>query len=331
MNLMKSMRFVLAPRVHYLGQEELMESQQPIDASLHSLGHLGWIGLGHMGSRIATRLRNAGSRLIVYDRDRSKADELVSQGGELATSLEELAARADVIFSCVPDAAAVQSVYFGADGVLQNAKPGAHIVEMSTVAPETSLHLFLAGCERGISVLDVAISGSTPAAEPGSLTLFGGGDRKVFNTIAPIFPAIARQWFYMGRSGSGVAMKLVVNVLLGVGMQAMAEGLALGIRLGLPRDVLFETLGKTAVVAPAHLGKLATAKQNDYTAQFPLRLMAKDFDLILSKAAEIGVPMPATEAAAQSNAAEAARGDEEDFSAVIRLMEQAAQNVRAQL
>jgi len=119
-------------------------------------------------------------------------------------------------------------------------------------------------------------------------------------------------------------MKLVVNALLGVGMQAIAEALALGVQLGLPRDLLFDTLGKTAVIAPAHLGKLATAKQNDYTPQFPLRLMRKDFGLILSKAAELGVPMPTTMAAAESNTAEAARGHEEDFSAVIRLMEQAA-------
>ena len=108
-------------------------------------------------------------------------------------------------------------------------------------------------------------------------------------------------------------MKLVVNALLGVGMQAIAEALALGIQLGLPRDLLFDTLGKTAVVAPAHLGKLATAKQNDYKPQFPLRLMRKDFGLILSKATELGVPMPTTVAAAESNTAEAARGHEEDF------------------
>jgi 3-hydroxyisobutyrate dehydrogenase-like beta-hydroxyacid dehydrogenase len=171
-------------------------------------------------------------------------------------------------------------------------------------------------------VLDVAISGSTLVAESGSLTLFGGGDRKAFDLVAPIFPAIARQWFYMGPSGSGVAMKLVVNTLLGVGMQAIAEALALGGRLDLPRELLFDTLAKTAVVAPAHAGKLATAKRNDYAAQFPLRLMQKDFDLILSKAAELGVPMPATRAAADTTAAEADRGHEEDFSAVIRLMEQ---------
>ena len=90
-----------------------------------------------------------------------------------------------------------------------SAKPGAYIVEMSTVAPETSNHLFSAGRERGISVLDVAISGSTAVAESGSLTLFGGGARDVFHRVAPIFPAFARQWFHMGPSGSGVAMKLL--------------------------------------------------------------------------------------------------------------------------
>src|SRR2546423_8408816 len=114
---------------------------------MESQKQLGWIGLGHMGSRIATRLRNAGLPLMVYDRDRSKTDELVSRGAERATSPAELAARADVIFSCVPDSAAVRSVYFGADGVLHGVKPGARIVEMSTVAPETSLHLFRAARE----------------------------------------------------------------------------------------------------------------------------------------------------------------------------------------
>jgi len=84
-------------------------------------------------------------------------------------------------------------------------------------------------------------------------------------------------------------MKLVVNTLLGVGMQAIAEALAFGGRMGLPRDLLFDTLARTAVVAPAHAGKLATAKRNDYTAQFPLRLMQKDFDLILSKSSELGI------------------------------------------
>ncbi len=282
---------------------------------------LGWIGLGNMGSRIAKRLKDAGYPLVVYNRDPSKAEQLTSQGAELAAHPAELADTADVIFSCLSDCAATQDIYFGADGVLQTARPGAHIVEMSTVAPETSLHLFRLGREIGVSVLDVAISGSTPAAESGSLTLFGGGERQAFERMTPIFKSIARQWFHMGPNGSGMAMKLVVNAILGVGMQAIAEALALGGQLGLSRDVLFDTLAKTAVVAPAHLGKLATAKRRDYTPQFPLHLMGKDFDLILSKSAELGVDMPATLVAAERNAIEAVHGGEEDFSAVIRLME----------
>jgi 3-hydroxyisobutyrate dehydrogenase-like beta-hydroxyacid dehydrogenase len=306
-----------------------MQSQNPVNGNVHFLGTLGWIGLGHMGSRIAKRLIRAGYPLMVYDRDGAKAKEFESQGAQFAASPADLAAGADVIFSCLSNGTAIQSVYYGRDGALRNAKPGSYIVEMSTVAPETSLHLFQAGNERGIPVLDVAISGSTPAAESGSLTLFGGGDRKAFDFVAPVFPAIAHQWFYMGPSRSGVAMKLVVNTLLGVGMQAIAEALALGGRMGLPRQLLFDTLGKTAVVAPAHLGKLETAKRNDYATQFPLRLMQKDFHLILSKSAELGVPMPATLAAAETTMAEAAFGHEEDYSAVVRLTEEFSEKDRS--
>jgi 3-hydroxyisobutyrate dehydrogenase-like beta-hydroxyacid dehydrogenase len=168
------------------------------------------------------------------------------------------------------------------------------------------------------------MSGSTSAAETGALTLFGGGEHNVFKSVTPIFSSIARQWFYMGYSGSGVAMKLVVNTLLGVGMQAIAEAVALGRALGLERDLLFDTLAKTAVIAPAHLGKLATAKINDYAPQFPVRLMQKDFLLIGANAAKLGVAMPATVEAAKITAAETSSGREEDFSAVIRAVEQMA-------
>jgi 3-hydroxyisobutyrate dehydrogenase-like beta-hydroxyacid dehydrogenase len=227
--------------------------------------------------------------------------------------------------SCLVDDAAVETVYLGTGNVLRNARPGTRIIELSTIAPPTSRQLYQAAREIGISVLDVAVSGSTASAEAGALTLFGGGEREVFEAAEPIFAAIAKQWFYMGSSGSGVAMKLVVNTLLGVGMQAVAEAVALGLRLNLPRDLLFDTLAKTAVVAPAHTGKLATAKKHDYAPQFPVRLMRKDFGLVLHAAAQFGLSMPATEAAAAINSEEAASGNEEDFSAVIRRMEQPAE------
>ena len=132
---------------------------------------------------------------------------------DVARDPGELAAEVDVVLSCVVDGAAVEAVYLGTGGVLRHARPGARIFEMSTVAPETSRKLYQAALEFGIPVLDVAVSGSSPAAEAGTLTLLGGGDRQDFDAAETVFAAIAKQWFYMGPSGSGVAMKLVVKEL----------------------------------------------------------------------------------------------------------------------
>jgi 3-hydroxyisobutyrate dehydrogenase-like beta-hydroxyacid dehydrogenase len=293
-----------------------------IDRTVTSQSRLGFIGLGYLGSRIARRLAAAGFPMVVHDRDREKAKELAALGAKVAPNPETLAEEADVVLSCLPSDAAVKAVYLDTGKILESSRPGTRIVELSTIAPETSRQIHDAAAKFNVSMLDVAISGSTPSAEAGTLTLFGGGERKVFESVQRIFAPIASQWFYMGPSGSGVAMKLVVNTLLGLGMQSIAEAVALGSGLGLPRELLLEVLAKTAVVAPAHAGKLATAKRNDYAPQFPIRLMSKDFGLILTAAVECGLSMPATEAAAVVNSAEAETGGEEDFSAVIRRMEQ---------
>jgi len=196
------------------------------------------------------------------------------------------------------------------------------VLEMSTISPESSRELHRLGAKRGIEVLDVAISGSTPAAEQGILTLLAGGNQEVFRAAEPIFQAIAKQYFLLGGPGSGTTMKLVVNTLLGVGMQAIAEAVVLGEKAGLERKRLLDVLSQTAVIAPAHVGKLARIAINDYTPQFPLRLMNEDFDLILKAATKEHVRMPATEAAFYVNSEELAEGGDEDFSAVLRRMEE---------
>ena len=284
---------------------------------------LGFIGLGNMGSRIAQRLLDHGYRLAVYDRDITQA-ELFARGGIVAKTLLELARTTDVILSCLSNDDAVRNVYTGAEGVFAGARPGTVVIEMSTISPETSRELHSLGAQAGIEVLDVAISGSTPAAEQGILTLLAGGNREIFRAAEPIFQAIAKQYFLLGDSGSGTAMKLVVNTLLGVGMQAIAEAVVLGEKAGLDRERLLEVLSKTAVIAPAHVGKLARVAVNDYSPQFPLRLMNKDFELILRAAAKTHVSMPATEAAFYVNSEELSGNNEKDFSAVLRRMEEAA-------
>jgi len=285
---------------------------------------LGFIGIGYMGRPIAQRLLESGFRLKAYDRHRAKAEELVRYGGTVADSVSELASSCDVVLSCLATDEAVLNVYKGTDGAFANAHRGSLVIDMSTVKPETSQELSRLGSEHGVHVLDVTISGSTPVAEQGALTLFGGGDQACFAAAESVFKVIARKYFYLGPSGSGATMKLVVNSLLGIGMQAIAEALVLGEKAGLDRSRLLDVLSETAVVAPAHVGKLERAKKSDFTPQFPLRLMNKDFGLILNLAAAVGAHMPATRAAYEVNAAQSEQGKEQDFSAVILQMERQA-------
>ena len=285
---------------------------------------LGFIGMGNMGSRIANRLLNHGYQLSVYDMDPAKTQVIAAQGAAVAENIRELARTADVVLSCLTNDEAVRSVYTEPEGIFAGARSGTVVLEMSTISPENSRELHRLGAQQGIEVLDAAISGSTPAAEQGILTLLVGGYQDLFRAAEPIFQAIAKQYFLLGGPGSGTAMKLVVNTLLGVGMQAIAEAVVLGQKAGLDRRRLLEVLSKTAVVAPAHVGKLARIAINDYSPQFPLRLMNKDFELVLNAAAKEHVRMPATEAAFYINSEELAGSDAEDFSAVLRRMEEVA-------
>jgi 3-hydroxyisobutyrate dehydrogenase-like beta-hydroxyacid dehydrogenase len=285
---------------------------------------LGFIGIGYMGRPIAQRLLKAGFSLTAYDRHRTKAEELVQYGGTVAENVAALSSNCDVVLSCLASDEAVLNIYKGADGAFANAQRGSLVIDLSTVNPKTSQELSRLGSARGVGVLDVTISGSTPAAEQGALTLFGGGDQECFAAAESIFKVISRKHFYLGPSGSGATMKLVVNSLLGIGMQAIAEAVALGEKAGLDRNRLLNVLSETAVVAPAHVGKLARAMKRDYSPQFPLRLMNKDFGLILNLAAAVGAQMPATRAAFEVNVAQSAQGQEQDFSAVILEMEKQA-------
>src|SRR6266850_1358664 len=285
---------------------------------------LGFVGIGYMGRPIARRLLESGFKLTAYDREHGRAEELVQYGGTVAQSVAELSSSCNVVLSCLPSDEAVLDTYKAPDGVFAHAHRGSVVIDMSTVHPVTSKELSSLGSERGIEVLDVTISGSTPTAENGLLTLFGGGDKERFDSAESIFRVIAKKYFYLGPSGSGATMKLVVNTLLGIGMQAIAEAVALGEKAGLDRNRLLEVLSQTAVIAPAHAGKLQRAKKSDYSPQFPIRLMNKDFGLILNLAAAVGARMPAAGAAFEINARQSDEGAEQDFSAVIVRMEREA-------
>ena len=283
---------------------------------------LGFIGLGSMGSRMATRLVHAGSPLGVYNRTPERTRALTERGARAYASPADLARDADVVLSMLADDTALEQVMLGPGGVVEASRPGGTIIDLSSVHPDTSRRIAHAAALREVAVLDAAVSGSTPQAEDGSLVMFVGGEHAVYERCRPILDVLSNHVFYLGPSGAGATMKLVANGLLGAGMQALAEALALGQRAGLDRATLLDVLEQTSVLAPGHKRKLQNARTDTYPVQFALRLMWKDLGNVLRLAQQQTVSMPVTAAAQQACSIEQATGREEDLSAVIRMMEE---------
>jgi 3-hydroxyisobutyrate dehydrogenase len=261
--------------------------------------HIGFIGLGLMGSRLTRRLHSAGWNIQAWNRSPGPADALRREGVTIPSSMAKLVVHSDVILSSLANDEAVYSVYFGPDGVFSAAERGTIILEMSTISPDLSRLLHREACTLGISLLDLAVSGSTPAVEAGTITLLAGGNPKTFEQCVPIYESLAKQWFLVGPGSSGVQMKLVVNLLLGLGMQAIAEAVSLGEHLKIDRNIMLDVLSRTAVIPPAFVGKFKKIQNGDYSPEFPLRLMSKDMDLAMNAAKSSGAVLPAA-AAAQS-------------------------------
>ena len=285
---------------------------------------IGFIGMGHMGSHMAQRLLDAGYQVTVYDRTEEKTKALGQRGALVAPTPKELAANCQIVMACVTNDEAQHDVMFGPDGALAGVHAGSIIIDLSTVSPDASRRLFQAAKEQGVSMIDAAVSGSVPQVEQGSLVIFVGGEQKTFEQSKPILDVLGHNSFYMGASGMGTTMKLVVNTLLGLGMQALAEAIALGEKAGVEKELLLDVLGQTAVLTPGQKSKLENVRREQYPTNFALSLMHKDFSLVLSQAYDVSVSMPATAAAQQMYTAAMAKGVDADFSIMIQFMEELA-------
>jgi 3-hydroxyisobutyrate dehydrogenase-like beta-hydroxyacid dehydrogenase len=277
---------------------------------------IGFIGLGLMGSRLTRRLHSSGWKVRAWNRSPDSARSLGRDGIVISSSIVKLVADCDVILSSLANDEAVYSVYFDNGGVFSSAKPGTIILEMSTISPELSRLLHQEASGRGIELLDLAISGSTPAVEAGTITLLAGGDQNTFQKCTTIYESLAKQWFLIGPASSGILMKLVVNLLLGVDMQAIAEAVSLGEHLRIDRNVLLDVLSKTTVIPPAFVGKVQKIKDNDYSPEFPLRLMSKDMDLVMEAAETSGADLPAARVAQSVLASNLSSNGDQDLSAI---------------
>src|SRR6266852_5185704 len=193
---------------------------------------IGFIGMGHMGSHMAQKLLDAGYQVTVHDRTKQKAKALGQRGALVAPTPKELAANCQVVMACVTNDEAQHDVMFGPEGALAGVHAGSMIIDLSTVSPDASRRLFQAAKEQGVPMIDAAVSGSVPQVDQGSLVIFVGGERQTYQQCKPLLDVLGTNSFYMGASGMGTTMKLVVNTLLGLGMQALAEAIALGEKAG---------------------------------------------------------------------------------------------------
>jgi 3-hydroxyisobutyrate dehydrogenase-like beta-hydroxyacid dehydrogenase len=282
---------------------------------------IGFVGLGSMGSRMARRLLDRGFPVTVYNRTPGKAEPLGKAGALLRDTPAAVAEQSDAVLYSLADDAAVSDVVLGAGGLLAGARAGTVFIDLSTVLPETSRAMSSAAEPKGVAVMDAPVSGSTPQAEQGTLVIFVGGDRAVYEEQRSILDVLGHH-IYMGRHGAGTTMKLVTNTLLGLGMEALAEATALGRKAGLDTGVMLDALAETSVVSPSQKAKFENMMRGEYPATFALRLMSKDFGLVLRLAESLSVAMPAAAVARQMDLIEQARsgGREEDFSAVIRTL-----------
>lgn len=256
--------------------------------------NLGFIGLGLMGGRFLRRLNAEGWNVRGWNRSRAATLPLIEYGFAIEDTLAKLVRGSDVLLSSLANDDAVRATYLGEDGVLASVQPGTTILEMSTISPDLSAHLHQEAEKCGVDMMDLPVSGSTPAVEAGTVTLFAGGGPDTFDRCIPIFQSIAMQWYLMGPATAGIRMKLVANLLLGVNMEAIAEAVSLGEHLQLNRDLLLDVLPKTSVIARAFFGKFQKIKTEDYSPQFPLHLMTKDMNLVHIAANRSGAVLPVT-------------------------------------
>jgi 3-hydroxyisobutyrate dehydrogenase-like beta-hydroxyacid dehydrogenase len=285
---------------------------------------IGFIGLGLMGKPMAQNLLRAGFPVTVWNRTKSKADDLVRAGANLAENPREVAARSDVLITIVSDPPALEEILFGGantpkSGALEAMRKGSVLIDSSTVSPDTARLVAGACRERGVDFLDAPVTGGTWGAEKGELVFMVGGEAAVLDRAKPVLEAMGKKFFLLGPNGAGQTVKLAMNLLLALEVDAWAESLALVTKSGLPAERLIEVMQSSMGHARLLDVKTPLMLKNEYPASFPLRLMHKDLRLALELARQYGTKLPAAEAAyATYTAVKDASKDDPDFAAVAR-------------
>jgi 2-hydroxymethylglutarate dehydrogenase len=284
---------------------------------------VGLIGIGAMGGPMAVNLCKAGFELTVYDVNKVAVRRLTEQGAVAAATPKELAMVSEAVITMLPNFQIVSSIMEGTDGVLAGVRDGAIIVDMSTVAPHQTRAMAAKAAERGAVYLDAPVSGGVSGAEKGTLTIMVGGPDEAVDRVMQIFEALGKKVYRVGDVGSGDAVKLANNLLLGVNMAAVAEALVIGVKAGLNPRVLLEVIRSSSGASYALEAKAdAFILNGKFEPGFAIDLQYKDLELATQTGKDMGVPLFMTGLAQQlfEQARAAGLGDQ-DISAVIRPLE----------
>jgi 3-hydroxyisobutyrate dehydrogenase-like beta-hydroxyacid dehydrogenase len=287
------------------------------------LGSVGFLGLGIMGSRMAANVARAGFPLNVWTHTPGKADAWAAEHGATALSTPaEVAEHSAVVVSMVVDGEQVASVLLGEGGVIEAARPGLLCVDMSTIGPADTRRIAAALAERAVGMLDAPVTGSSPRAEEGSLTIMVGGEQAGFVRVRPLLESMGRLIAYVGELGQGQMLKLINNSLGAANAAAMAEALLLAHATGIDLDALVEVTSAGSGASAQLALKSGPMREHDYTTLFKTAHMLKDVRLCLEEAQKAGVPFPSAGHARDVLAATMGRGHaDDDYAAMIEAVE----------
>ncbi len=255
---------------------------------------IGFIGLGVMGKPMATNLLKAGYPLTVWNRTRSKMEDLVKMGASPGESPKDVAEKSDIVITMVTNSAAVEAVILGPSGVIEGVRPGMIVIDMSTISPSVTRRIAEKLKEKGVEMLDAPVSGGDIGAKQGTLSIMVGGSEEVFKECLPIFEVLGKRITYMGTNGMGQMTKLCNQVICALNIQAVCEGLILGAKAGLDLEKLLSvvTAGAAGSWMLSNLGPKIIKR--DFEPGFKMVHQLKDIRLALAQANELNVPLPGT-------------------------------------
>ncbi|MEK7403555.1 MAG: NAD(P)-dependent oxidoreductase [Acidobacteriota bacterium] len=287
------------------------------------MAKLGFLGLGIMGYPMARNLLRAGHEVALWSHTAAKARELAeAENGVFCQTPRQVGEFAECAFVCVGDTGMSERVIVGPDGILEGARPGAVVVDASTVSPSRSRRMGEQLAARGVHLLDAPCTGSRPGAEGGSLTFMVGGDPAVLERVRPWFEPMGKQLYYCGAAGMGLHAKLTQNLILSSILQAFNEGLVLSTKAGVDPELMLEILNNSAARCGLIAFKAPFVFRRDFQPYFSLKWMHKDIGLAMETGKELGVPLPLTALTEQMfRTAQATGYGEDDFCSSIKVLE----------